>query len=364
MGWLGNAQSSSTTDLPLLGASASSAAPLQERPGPLGRGVKAVRSFPVARLVKLVPAFIVACLVYLYVSVHKPSWAQSQPADWTGHASTTTTSPSNFGGFSSSDISANASLSSSSSVFSASKRPNTGWMSFDERVDSPFVKRYTNTAPPTGRELLFTDECRDAWIADLRLCPQLKPGYFSKSPLAQTHQLDMVYTWQNGSDPLQIAARREAMQDTSKGDSGTGAHHFRDHDELRHSLRAVFKSFRRFPEAIKRVFLYTSDLHAPDTDHQRLGAIPKWLDVRHPNHLLTKLQPVFPWQTFKTPAADSYQQAVEWRQQALPTFQSMAVETQFPNIDFDEWMVYSCDDFFLLGGGLPSSFPDLLVRGC
>lgn len=230
--------------------------------------------------------------------------------------------------------------------------PNSGWVSFDGRADAPFVPRYTDTAPPTRQELRFSPACRDLWISQAILCPELRAPWRTRSgPLANKHTFDVVYTWQNGSDQTQVEQRTAAAKDESKGDTGTDVHHFRDHDELRYSLRSLIKAFSRFPEAIGKILIYSSDFALSDlppqptgstssdrtsSAHTRIGSIPKWLDVRHPNHLFTQLQFVFPWQVFKTPAAESQEEAQQWRDEALPSFQSMSVESQFPNIDFDE----------------------------
>lgn len=222
-------------------------------------------------------------------------------------------------------------------------RKNTGWIRFDGRVDSPFLPRYHQTAPPTRHELRFSLECRDLWISQGVLCPELQAGWRREGPLSVDHTLDVVYTWQNGSDPIQSAARQMAAMDTTLGQSGTGEHHFRDHDELKYSLRSLFKAFSRFPEAIGRVFIYSSDFAldpaSPDSDsdaNERIGSVPKWLNVHHPSHAASRLEAVFPWQTYKTPAAASVEEARDWRERALPAFQSMAVESQFANIDFEE----------------------------
>lgn len=216
-----------------------------------------------------------------------------------------------------------------------SRISNTGWVTFDDRLDLPYVKRYTKTAPPTRLELQFSEACRDLWISKAVLCPRLQQAWNHPGPLSNQHTFDVVYTWQNGSDPIQTKAREAAAKDTSSGRTGTGAHHYRDHDELKYSLRSLLKAISCYPDVVEKIFLYTSDFPS-EKPHQRIGSIPKWLNVHHPNHLSSKMELVFPWQTFKTPAAASVQEALDWRANALPTFQSMAVESQFANIGFNE----------------------------
>lgn len=258
-------------------------------------------------------------------------------------------------------------LSSDSHSPKSRAQPNSGWIAFDDRLDSPLVKRYINSAPITEQESRFSESCRDEWISRATLCSELRGGLLKKGLLSYNHSFEAVVTWQNGSDPTQIAGRDMAAADLSRGKSGTDPRHFRDHDELRASLRSLMKAYRRYPSAISRILLYTTDLPS-DIPHQRIGSIPKWLNLRHASHALTKLEVVFPWQTFKTPSVDSVEEAEKWRSDALPTFQSMAVESQFSNLHVSEYLMYSCDDFFLFGGALSflsrcGVLPDPLAGG-
>lgn len=233
---------------------------------------------------------------------------------------------------------------------------HSGWFSFDDRFDAPFLARLDRAAPVTQPELLFTEACRDLWISRNELCPELKREWISgDSLLSKAHTFDVVYTWQDGSDPKQAAAREHALDETEQiNHSGNAVRHFRIHDELRHSMRSLFKSFAAYKQALENIFILSTDLPT-EHPHQRIGMVPRWLDVLHPFHSFTKVHAVFPWAAHKTSAYGEPREAEEWRDRALPVYNSMAVESQFTNIPTanDVWWMM-CDDFFVLNDMTPS----------
>lgn len=233
---------------------------------------------------------------------------------------------------------------------------HSGWFPFDDRFDAPFLARLDRAAPVTQSELLFTEACRDLWISRSELCPELKREWISgNSLLSKAHTFDVVYTWQDGSDPKQAAARQHALDQTEQiNHSGNAVRHFRIHDELRHSMRSLFKSFAAYKEALQNIFVLSTDLPT-DLPHQRIGMVPRWLDVFHPFHSFTKVHAVFPWAAHKTSAYTEPREAEEWRDEALPVYNSMAVESQFTNMPTvnDVWWMM-CDDFFVLNDMTPS----------
>lgn len=95
-----------------------------------------------------------------------------------------------------------------------------------------------------------------------------------------------------------------------------------DHQELRYSLRSVFKHAPWF----HRIFIITN------------GQIPNWLDVRHPKIRIIKHSDIMP--------ADS-----------LPTFNSEAIEANLHNIpELSELFVYANDDYLIYNHVTPSFF--------
>ncbi|KAH9933272.1 hypothetical protein B0H21DRAFT_780951 [Amylocystis lapponica] len=134
--------------------------------------------------------------------------------------------------------------------------------------------------------------------------PPLKPvhdlpkscldDYFALGELChglETPPLDVLWTWVNGSDPLLQRAQTLAQSQYAADDpyrptkSLTQARLYRDHDELRHSMRSVLQNFRNHTARFR---LLTADFPVPPEAHngsnashpeRRLGQIPQWLDV-------------------------------------------------------------------------------------
>ncbi|PVF97290.1 hypothetical protein CPB86DRAFT_786100 [Serendipita vermifera] len=95
----------------------------------------------------------------------------------------------------------------------------------------------------------------------------------------QRTKFDIIWTWVNGSDAMITRARRKALkalahsqlenpeeEDEGADDDGdeaqeeANAHLYRDHDELKHSLRSVLQNFR---ESTKKFIILTSDFEFP-----------------------------------------------------------------------------------------------------
>jgi hypothetical protein len=111
-------------------------------------------------------------------------------------------------------------------------------------------------------------------------------------------------------------------------------------------MRAVRHAFSK-SAALRKMYIYTSDL--PVTETLRAGLIPTWLDSNHLTRNETEIVPLFPYNTFRSTAFGTDQEAHDWRAAALPTFQSQSIESQMAYIDriSDTWL-YLCDDFFVL----------------
>lgn len=128
--------------------------------------------------------------------------------------------------------------------------------------------------------------------------------------------IDAVYTWVDGSDPVWAAARERAAGGSADDEKAaqTAAARYRDREELRYSLR----SLEQYAPWIRSVFLVTA------------GQVPKWLKTDNPRIKIVDHAEIF---------AD---------QQALPTFNSHAIESQLHRIDgLAEHFLYFNDDVFL-----------------
>ena len=147
--------------------------------------------------------------------------------------------------------------------------------------------------------------------------------------------IDVVYTWVDGSDPAWDAERERrlsGLSGTARTRKASGAARFVNRDELRYSLR----SLHLFAPWVRTVHLVTA------------GQIPAWLDPSHPRIRLVDHREILP--------AD-----------ALPTFNSQAIETALHRVpDLAEHFLYLNDDFmlgrplppetFFTGAGQPAAF--------
>jgi len=154
--------------------------------------------------------------------------------------------------------------------------------------------------------------------------------------------IDVVYTWVNGSDPVWFAQmqRFRALErgldpdapganasagNSSGADAGdqAGANRYRDNEELRFSLRSLFK----YAPWVRNVHLVTS------------GQVPAWLDVTHPRVRVVTHEEIF--------ADPSH----------LPVFSSPAIEVHLHRIPgLSRRFVYFNDDVMLGADTWPADF--------
>ncbi|KAJ6629461.1 hypothetical protein B0H10DRAFT_2208848 [Mycena sp. CBHHK59/15] len=147
----------------------------------------------------------------------------------------------------------------------------------------------------------------------------------------------------------------------------TGNAHFRQHDELRYSLRSAFQNTKTWKDSVWHVV--TADVPDPEAfdNNQRLGLVPQWLDIEcswargangEPPVYLYHDSEVFHL-TSSPGHVPSLEEVETWRDVVLPTFNSMAVESQLPHLDpevVSENIVYLNDDQFLTLPLPPSAF--------
>ncbi|MEU8139981.1 stealth family protein, partial [Streptodolium elevatio] len=142
-----------------------------------------------------------------------------------------------------------------------------------------------------------------------------------------TFPVDAVYTWVDGNDPAWRARRDKALADAggSTALNGQAANDARytSRDELRYSLRSI----DMYAPWIRTVYLVT--------DRQT----PAWLDTDHPRVKIVDHRDIF---------TDP---------DALPTFNSHAIESQLHHIDgLAEHFLYFNDDVFLGRPVTPATF--------
>lgn len=143
------------------------------------------------------------------------------------------------------------------------------------------------------------------------------------SPLASDvdFEIDMVFSWVDGSDVEFLRERARRMQTYVVGEGDDSEARYRQIDELKYALRSVYL----FAPWVRRIFICTD------------SRPPAWL-AKHPKVTIVRAEEMF---------ADT---------SVLPTYNSHAVESQLHRIPgIAEHILYSNDDMFF---GRPLS-PDL-----
>ncbi|KAF7330908.1 hypothetical protein MVEN_02430400 [Mycena venus] len=218
----------------------------------------------------------------------------------------------------------------------------TGWRPF-KPPDSYLLKPYV--FEPTLAERL---PCVDQWVA------QGKPCEFKEHANVK---VDAVWTWVNGSEVVLDATRNQVVAaQTTAAPAGRPAlfrgartTHFREHGEMINSMRSVFKSM---PSALVRKYiLLTADVPADDTEELRLGSVPIWLNLSHERDDVQVLHHSDVFRTLESSLSDTEMenQGRAWRDRFVPSFNSLAIESQLANIeDLAPTIYYLNDDCFLL----------------
>lgn len=124
--------------------------------------------------------------------------------------------------------------------------------------------------------------------------------------------VDIVFSWVDGSSPEYIAARRAQQKGYVLGEGDDHEARFRQINELKYALRSVYM----FAPWIRRIFIATD------------SPAPAWL-AEHPSVTIVRSE-----EFFSDPSV-------------LPTHNSQAVECQLQNIEgLSEHFLYSNDDMF------------------
>ncbi|KAJ7475403.1 hypothetical protein B0H11DRAFT_2427857 [Mycena galericulata] len=215
---------------------------------------------------------------------------------------------------------------------------------------------------PIKAHLQIPDACLDQWVASGRW-----QGSCIRVPVEEP-PIDLVYIWVNGSDVLHSESREDLLGVLNYS---TRNARFRQHDELRYSLRSAFKNTRPWKDSVWHIV--TADVPDPDEfeDSQRLGLVPQWLDLDsawaggengEPPVYLHHDSELFRLTTLPgyTP---SIEEVDKWRDSVLPTFNSMAVESQLPHLDpniVSDNILYLNDDQFFVLPLPPSAFHSAL----
>ncbi|KAF7981941.1 hypothetical protein HWV62_30723 [Athelia sp. TMB] len=297
--------------------------------------------------------------------------------------------------------------------------PGSAWRPFP--ASAPALAPEPHERPTLGQTYFSPPGCLDAWVAHGVLCPALlAPAY--PASFADALKLRVVHTWVNGSSPAlgrvkeDLYAATHPKPGTAKVYTrpGDARRHFTDHGELVHSLRSVVASLS--PHHLARFTLITTDLPVTafaDSPEElegvgewdgeggvRMGQVPVWLDLegqRCEAGMGVGVSMRHHWELFKMRAAspstrstragdlndeiidaadevaeiwgeregghveaEKGREAERWRADALPSFNSIGIETQLVGIAEtnapQETFLYFNDDFFLTRTLAPTDF--------
>ncbi|KAF2164689.1 hypothetical protein M409DRAFT_67797 [Zasmidium cellare ATCC 36951] len=219
----------------------------------------------------------------------------------------------------------------------------------------------SSKAAPASHELMhikayqaMSDECVEEWIVHHVWGPAC-----SGTDLSQGLTIDGVWAWVNGSDPLQIAWRNRYRP--NDGMTMDATHRYTEHNELRYSMRSALASLGN--RTMRRLHILASAYGLPDAvDADMAGQVPAWLDKEVAatdagsiklHHDVDFFAPSEAGQTNL-----SELETWKWRKSVIPSFNSLAVESQIYNIDntASDQLVYYNDDFFTLRKLFASDF--------
>jgi hypothetical protein len=145
---------------------------------------------------------------------------------------------------------------------------------------------------------------------------------FTPQPTDVGFDIDLVFSWVDGTDPEFRARRAGMLAQVVVGEGDDADARIRQIDELKYALRSVYKN----APWIRRIFIATD------------SAVPNWLG-EHPKVTVVR-------------AVDHFSDT-----SGLPTFNSHAVECQLQHIaGLSEHFLYSNDDMFFARPVRPSMF--------
>jgi hypothetical protein len=189
------------------------------------------------------------------------------------------------------------------------------WVFGEDEIVAPRPNALTRSRIPRA------DAVETSVVRDGQEWPTLA-GMFDDHADAVDFDIDMVFSWVDGSEPGYVEERHRWGALSGLATDSPPAR-YRQIDELRYALRSV----HAFAPWVRRIFV-ASDSPAPD-----------WLDPNHPQVTFVRSEEFF---------ADSG---------ALPTFNSHAIESQVHRIPgLAEHFLYSNDDMFFGRPVTPAMF--------
>lgn len=198
------------------------------------------------------------------------------------------------------------------------------------------------TSPSSSSSSSQISDCESNWISSGIPCTSIK---------SKPNKLDILWTWVNGT----TTQKPPSYQSNQLPD-----YLFRQHDELRYSIRSVIKSVPS--TLINHLHLFTEDISFPSSyDSHQLslyGSIPTWLNLtsinssillhHHSNAFKTSLT-YLKSTAFGKNSSDHHSNSIHWRQSVVPSHNSLAIESQIPHLEnLGKTLLYMNDDTFLL----------------
>lgn len=194
----------------------------------------------------------------------------------------------------------------------------------DARVDGGTYEAGTLLRNIQKRDVFIEYFTPEAWQHALA---HNKKASWQNPHLAEVSEpVDIVYTWVDGDDPVWQAKKSAHLGDVSAAEineTAVSASRFMNRNELKYSLRSV----EAYANWVNHIYIVTD------------GQLPEWLDTSHPKISVIHHRDIF---------AD---------QQALPVFNSHAIESQLHHIPgLSERYLYMNDDVFMMRPVLPELF--------
>jgi hypothetical protein len=189
------------------------------------------------------------------------------------------------------------------------------WRFEDDVIDCPVENSLTRRLLPRSEAVRATVELYGRTWNTLR-------GMFDPHASDVRFDIDLVFSWVDGTDIEFQRARAKRMKSYVVGEGDDSEARYRQIDELKYALRSVYL----FAPWIRKIFIVT--------DSPR----PAWLD-EHPSVRLVRSE-----EFFSDP-------------EALPTHNSHAIESRLHHIEgLSEHFLYSNDDMFFGRPVQPSMF--------
>jgi hypothetical protein len=230
-----------------------------------------------------------------------------------------------------------------------------------------------------SRFLPEADGCLELWFEHGTVCDGLTQTRRRRDsnvhairrnslPLGPEEQLDVIYLWVNGTDPIWQDTQETSY--TAATIPSTPRKHYRERNELKYTMRSVKRAFSKKSlwggesSHLRKVHVVTADMPLPkmmingvseeiaekvveETSKWRIGQIPSWIKPsvfssstgEKPTPDVPDLQWHFHSEIFRLPGSyiDSdnarWTSESEWKELSVPSFNSFGIENMLAWMD-------------------------------